>query len=127
MSEKTPIPTDKWLTVNTSDELINIFPDDVIKRLGGSEIGVIYLKSILIGLTPFAPEPASFDRGAFNAVVAYDELANSQLPPEKADVWFSMALEYGLIKPSNIGVGRVSVSKNLQDAVKRAFPDEEYI
>jgi hypothetical protein len=125
MSEKTPILRDKWLTVNTANELINVFPEDAIERLGGAEVGVNNLKAILIGLTPFAPEPADFDRNAFDALVAYDELAGSQLPPEKADIWFSVALDYGLIEPSNIGDGRVAVSKNLQDAVKRAFPEEE--
>ena len=125
MSEKTPIPTDKWLLINTSDELINVFPENAIQRLGGAEVGVNNLKAILIGLAEFGPEPATFDRNAFDAVVAYDELEGNQLPPEKADVWFSVALDYGLVKPSNIGVGMVAVSKNLQDAVKRAFPEEE--
>lgn len=125
MSEKTPISRDKWLTVNTENELINVFPEDAIQRLGGPEVGRNNLKAILIGLTPFAPDPATFDRKAFDAVVAYDELTGNKLPPEKADVWFSVAIDYGLVVPSSIGVGRVTVSKNLQDAVKRAFPEEE--
>ena len=127
MSEKTPILRDKWLTVNTANELINVFPEDVIQRLGGAEVGKNNLKAILTGLAQFGPEPLTFYRIAFDDIVAYDELVGSKLPPEKADVWFSVALDYGLVKPSNIQVGMFAVSKNLYDAVKRAFPEEEYI
>lgn len=125
MSERT-ISHDKWLAVRTQDDLVKILPEELVTRMGEGEVGYENTYQLLVNLVPFAPEPATFDRMAFDAVVPYSGLGE-KLPPEQAQTWFDVAVEAGFVKkvtlPNLPNVERLTVSGAMQEATKRVFPE----
>jgi hypothetical protein len=124
MSEKFPIPSDWWLSINNEAELRKVIPPEAVKQLGGGNKGWQNLTKILRGLTPFAPAPASFNESSFNAVIAFDEESQTPLPKEEAKLLFNTALEYGFINRDATNSQKFSVNQNLQNAVKKIFPQD---
>ena len=83
------------------DELVAGLPKNLTNKLGEGEKGVNRAIALLVGLAPFAPEPATFDRNAFNFIVAFDEETGEPLPPEESQKMIDVALEAGLLKKAD--------------------------
>lgn len=55
---------------------------------------------MLISLSHFAPEPATFDRDAFNNIVAVNEESGELLANEEQQKMLDVALEAGFLQES---------------------------
>lgn len=111
--------------VESLDQLKATLPPALTEKLGEKETGVNKTIEMLISLTPFAPEPATFGEDAFNAIVAVDSETGEPLQEEERQKMLNVALEAGFIQRAESQRGnRYSVKANLQEAVKRAIGEE---
>jgi len=98
MTEQNESLIDTLSKVSTFDDLKAALPQTITERLGKGEEGVNRALRLIIGLAPFAPEPATFGRDAFDAIVAFNEEANEPLSPEESQKMIDVALESGFLK-----------------------------
>ncbi|MFV1917466.1 MAG: hypothetical protein ACC618_03255, partial [Patescibacteria group bacterium] len=110
--------------VSSLEELKSVLPQNLTERLGEGEKGVDKTVEMLISLTPFAPEPATFARDAFDNIVAVNSETDEPLPNEEQQQMLDVALEAGFIQKVEGENDRYSVRKDLQDVVKRAIGEE---
>lgn len=82
--------------VSNLDDLQAALPPTLTLKLGEGEKGAQRAMGMLIGLTPFAPN-GTFDRSAFNAIVAFDYDSDEPLPPEEDQKMLDVGLESGLL------------------------------
>lgn len=113
---------DSLSKVSTIDDLKATLPLSMTEKLGEGEKGVNQAIALLNGLAPFAPYPATFDQGAFNSVVAFDEETGDPLPPEEAQRMLEVAVEAGFIKREE--KERYSVNPQVKQTVKRVLGEE---
>ncbi|HTK03919.1 MAG TPA: hypothetical protein VL401_04120 [Alphaproteobacteria bacterium] len=100
MSEQNESLIDTLSKVNSLNDLAAGIPKHLIDSLGGEEKGTNRALAIIIGLAPFAPEPATFAKDAFDFVVGFDEETGEKLPSEEVQKMFDVALEAGFMKES---------------------------
>lgn len=96
MSEHQESLTATLSKLSTLEDLQAALPPSLTSKLGEGEEGVKRTMNMLIGLTPFAPN-GTFDKSAFDAIVAFDYDADKPFPPEEADKMLQVALESGLL------------------------------
>ena len=118
------LPEDRISKVSSLEELQSILPRDLTTKLGKGEEGVNRTVEMLISLTPFAPEPSTWGRDAFDNIVAVNSETSEPLPTEEQQKMLDVALEAGFIQKAEGKDERYSVRKELQDAVKRAIGEE---
>lgn len=121
MSEVNESLIDTLLKVDTFDDLRAILPPNLTEKLGVGEKGVDRALGLLIGLAPFAPEPATFDRDAFNAVVAFDYESNVALTEEESKTMLEVALKAGLIKKAESKTERYMTNAGITPLVEKFF------
>lgn len=115
------LPVDRISKVSSLEELQKTLPRDLTEKLGEGGEGIKETTEMLISLTPFAPEPATFGRDAFNNIVAINSETGEPLPKEEQQKMIDVALEAGFVQKVEGEDNRYSVRKDLQDAVKRAI------
>lgn len=121
MTEQNESLIDTLSKVSTIDDLRASFPKSLTEKLGKGEKGTDRALAILIGLAPFAPEPATFGREMFDEVVAFDEEINQPLPPEEAQKMIEVALEAGFVKRAETPTERYMSIPQIEKLVKRLF------
>ena len=109
------------LKVSSLDELKSAISPTITDKLADGDEGVEKTIGLLISLTPFAPAPATFDRDAFNNIVAVNYETGDPLPEEEQQRMLDVALEAGFIQKAETPKERYSVRKELQDVVKRVI------
>jgi hypothetical protein len=82
--------------VSSLEDLQAALPLSLTSKLGEGDEGVRRTMSMLAGLTPFAPD-GTFDRAAFDAIVAFDYDTDEPYPPEEAEKMLQVALDSGLL------------------------------
>jgi hypothetical protein len=110
--------------VSSLDDLQAALPPSLTSKLGEGEEGVSKTMSLLVGLTPFAPN-GTFDRAAFDAIVAFDYETEQPLSPEDADKMLNVALESGLLTQEENERGpRYKFDPQLHATMNRLMEDE---
>jgi len=115
------LPVDRISKVSSLEELQKTLPRDLTEKLGEGGEGIKETTEMLISLTPFSPEPATFGRDAFNNIVVINSETSEPLPEEEQQKMIDVALEAGFVQKVEGEDNRYSVRKDLQDAVKRAI------
>ncbi len=110
--------------VETINDIKAVLPPELIDLLGGGENGTNQALYLLIGLSVFAPEPASFDLKAFNAVVAIDYETSEPLDDQHAQGLFKAAIRLGLIRKVE-DRDRYMVASQITALADRGLLDEE--
>ena len=123
MSEQQESLIETLSKVSSLDDIMAILPTSLTEKLGEGDKGKNRALALLIGLAPFAPEPATLDRTAFDAVVAFDEITNKPLTPEESQKWLDAALEVGFLKPAPDKPGRYSTDPNITTLINRFFDE----
>ncbi len=82
--------------VSNLEDLQAALPPSLTSKLGEGEIGVKKVMSMLVNLTPFAPN-GTFEREAFDQIVAYDDELDKPLPPDEAKKMLEVGLEAGFL------------------------------
>ena len=121
MTEQNENLVDILAKVETFDDLKATLPKELTEKLGEGEKGIDRTLSLLIGLAPFAPEPATFTRDAFDGVVAFDEESNEPLPQEEAQKMVDIALEAGFMKKVEAETERYMSNPQITPLVDRLF------
>lgn len=123
MTERNESLIDVLSRVSTLDDLVAALPPTLTEKLGEGEKGKDRALGLLIGLSPFAPEPATFDRAAFDATVAVDEKTNEPLKPEESQKLLDTALEVGFLKQDPIKPGRYATNPQISPLINRFFKE----
>ncbi|GEM_PF-5766577 len=90
--------------VSSFDDLQTALPPSLTSKLGEGEVGVKRAMGMLIGLVVFAPG-GTFDRAAFDNIIAVDYDTDKLLPPEEAQKMFGVCLETGIINQVESRIG----------------------
>ncbi len=90
-----------------------ITPDDR-QKLGDNADDLIL--GGIISLSPFAPEPNSFDMGAFRAIVAIG-IDGTPLSDDNSQTMLEILKAAGLVKPTD--KARLMVDKNAHEQINR--------
>jgi hypothetical protein len=110
--------------VSSLDDLQAALPFSLTSKLGEGDEGVKRTMSMLISLTPFAPN-GTFDRAAFDAIVAFDYETNEPLSPEDAEKMLQVALESGLLTQEESDRGpRYKFDPQLHATMNRLMEEE---
>ncbi|MBU2592397.1 MAG: hypothetical protein ABH867_04230 [Patescibacteria group bacterium] len=110
--------------VYSLDDLEAALPPSLTSKLGEGDKGVRRTMSMLIGFAPRNPN-ATFDRAAFNTLVAFDYEAKEPFSPKDAEEMLQVALESGLLTQEEGDKGpRYRVNPQLHAIMKRLMEDE---
>lgn len=121
MTEQKESLIDTLSKVSTFDDLKAALPPTLTEKLGTGDDGVNRALSLLVGLAPFPPEPATFGRNAFDAVVAFNGETNEPLPPEDAQKMIDVALEAGFLKRAPTETERYIANPQIKSLIERLF------
>jgi len=124
MTEQKGSLIDTLSKVSTIEDLKAALPPSITEKLGKGEEGVSLALSLIVGLFPFAPEPATFGRDAFDAVVAFNEETHERLSPDESQKMIAIALEVGFIKRAPTETERYIVNPQVRSLVERLFIKE---
>lgn len=123
MIEQSENLIDTLTMMSTLDDLRAALPSSITEKLGEGDKGVNRTLALLVRLAPFAPEPATFDRSAFDAVVAFDEEANQPLSQEESQKMIDVALEAGFLKKADTPTERYMSNPQIEKLVNRLFEE----
>lgn len=123
MPEQNESLVDILSKVETFDDLKATLPKELTEKLGEGEKGINKTLSLLMGLAPFAPEPASFARFAFDGVVAFDEETDKPLTPDETQKMVDVALEAGFMKKVDGSEERYMSNPQITPLVERLFEE----
>lgn len=121
MTEQGDNLLDSLSKVGSLDELKSVIPPTITSKLAEGNDGVEKTIGLLISLTPFPPEPATFGRDAFDNIVAVNYETGEPLPKEEQQKMLDVALEAGFIQKADTPRERYSVRGELQDVVKKVI------
>jgi len=124
MTEQNESLIDTLSRVSTIEDLKAVLPPTITERLGKGEEGVNRMLSLVITLFPFAPEPATFGRDAFDAVVGVNEKTNEPLSREESQKMIDVALEAGFLKRVPTETERYITNPQVRSLVERLFLKE---
>jgi hypothetical protein len=123
MTEQQESLIDTLSKVSSLDDLRAALPPTLTEKLGEGDKGKDRALALLIGLAPFAPEPATFDRAAFDAVVAFDEETNQPLNAEGSQKLLDAALEVGFLKRDVAKPERLVANPKISPLVDKFFKE----
>ncbi len=123
MTEQNESLIDTLSRVSSFGDLKAALPPTMTERLGKGEEGVSLALSLMVGLFPFAPEPATFARDAFDAIVAFNEETHERLSPEESQKMIDVALEVGFIKRAPTETERYIVNPQIRAVIGRLLKE----
>lgn len=123
MTEQQESLIDILSKVSSLDDLVASLPPTLTEKLGEGQEGKDRALGLLIGLSPFASEPATFDRAAFDAIVAVDEKTGEPLKPEESQKLLDTAIEAGFLKPSTDKPGRFATNPKITPLIDKFFKE----
>lgn len=123
MPEKGESLIDTLSKVATVDDLKAALPPSLTQKLGAAEEGTDRALGLLVGLAPFAPEPVTFGRDAFDAAVAFNEETGEPLSPEDSQKMIDAALEAGFIRRASTETERYVANPQITPLVERLFKE----
>jgi len=116
MTEQNENLIDALARVSSIDDLKSALSTSLTEKLGEGEKGA---DRTLARLASFAPEPATFDRSAFDTKVAFNEEAGKPLSQGESQKMVEIALEAGFLKKADASTERYMSNPQIEMLVNR--------